>query len=313
MAKFFDDIGKDSCDLLSKDLPSSGTAKVTVETQNDSGVKLVATGRRFVKDKQSLVEATIEETVDISKHNVEIKGNFSTSQEYSTTVSLKDLGTKGLKVAGGVAQKGDVLTAKGEATFKHDMGSFKFTGTVPVSEKRETGASVDAALVGAYEKKILAGLQATYTLGSEKPEKPATFFYGAKLGFDQPEFQGHLHARTAQKDKKDQLLLSAGWFHKYGSWKLAVGATFDAKNVEGPSVQIAADYKFDNLTSIRERVSFRAFPDSARAAEIRLAIGLKQSFTKAATAVFGADFNARQLFGQNTGDEHTFGVELKFQ
>jgi hypothetical protein len=312
MAKFFDDIGKDSGDLLSKELPSSGAAKVTVETQNDSGVKLVATGRRFVKTKgESLVEATLEPTVDISKHNVEVKGSFSTSREYSTTVTLKDLGTKGTKFGGGVAEKGGVLTAKGDVSFKHDIASVKITGSVPVSEKRETGASVDAALVGAYEKKIFAGLQATYTLGVD--DKPATFSYGAKVGFDQPEFQGHLHARTAQKEKKDQLLLSAGWFHKMSSWKLAVGATFDAKNVEGPSVQIAADYKFDDQTSLRERFTFRAFPDSSKPFEVRYALGLKQAFTKGATATFGADLTARAPLGQNRGVEHTFGVVVMYQ
>jgi len=309
MAKFFDDIGKDSNDLLSKDLPLSGAAKVTVETKNDSGVTLVATGRRYIKGKDSLVEATFEPTIDWSSQNVEIKGNFSSNSEYSKTVSVKDLGTKGTKLSLGAAQKVGNTTVTAGFSFKNENVAVKIADTYPINGDPMV---FDGSFVGAYEKKIFVGLTSTYTMSSG--DKPSAFLYGGKLGFDQPEFQGHVHARNAVKDKKDQMLLGAGWFHKISDvLKIGAGATFDTKNVQGPSVNLVADYKFDSSSSLRSKIGLQSHPDSSKPADLRLGFGLKQLFSKNATAIFGADLNARILAGQNSGDDHTFGVEIKFQ
>jgi len=310
MAKFFDDIGKDSADLLSKDFPASGTAQVSVETKNDSGVTLLVTGKRFIKGKDSLIEAQFEPTFDWAEKNLEIKGSLSTNGEYKDTVTLKDLGTKGTKLSAGFTHKpaGGIVT--GGFSFKNDVVAVKLGGGYPI--KKESGPNVEGSLVAAYEKKIFAGLSSTYALEGEKD--PSAFTYAAKVGFDQPEFQGHISARSAIKDKKDQLLLGAGWYHKLSDvLRLGAAATFDAKNVAGPSVQVAADYKFDALTSLKAKLGFQAYPDGAKPADLRLGFGLKQYFTKSATVTFGADLNGRTLAGQNSGDEHSFGVDLKFQ
>lgn len=49
----------------------------------------VATGRRFIKDKEALVDATFEPTFDWASQNVEIKGSLSTANEYDFTACFE--------------------------------------------------------------------------------------------------------------------------------------------------------------------------------------------------------------------------------
>jgi len=308
MAKFFDDIGKDSGDLLSKDFPSAGLAKINIEAKNDSGVTIAAAGRRFIKGKDALVEGTFEPTVDWSAHNLELKGNFSTSAEYSGTATLKDVGSKGSKLSAGLSHKSSGAVANAGASFKNEHVAVKVNGGIPFSDGALTS---DASLVAAYEKKIFGGASVNYTHSTEKV--PAALFWGIKVGFDQPDFQGHAHVRSAIKDKKDQLIIGAGWFHKINdNLKIGASAAFDTKQVQGPSVTIGKDYKFDGNSSVKAKFSFQAHADSSKPADLRLGFGVKQLFTKNASVTLGADLNARNLAGQNSGEDHSFGVELKF-
>jgi len=309
MAKFFDDIGKDSDDLLTKDFPSGGSAKVSIETKNDSGVTIAASGRRYLKGKDTLVEGTLDPTWDYAAQNLEVKGKLSTDGKYSGTVTLKDVGSKGSKLS--------VTTSKGEkgvsfgpgATFKNEAFAFKLGGTYPFN--KDLGPSADLSLTATYEKKVHAGAAVSYTLGSEK--NAAALLWGIKLGVDEADFQGALHVRNAAKDKKDQLIVGGSWFHKINSsLKVGASAAFDTKQVQGPTVTIADEYKFDDLTSLKGKFSFQAHPDSSKISDIRLGFGIKQLFTKNASVNIGADLNARTLAGQNAGEDHGFGVELKF-
>jgi len=290
-------------------LPSSGTAKVTVEAKNDSGLTFVATGRRFVKGKDVVVEGTFEPTWDWSAQNLELKSNLTTNNTFSHTFTFKDLGSKGSKLSVTAAQTDKGYQAGAGASFKNDLFSFKFNGTYP--QNKEVGPKADLSLTATYEKKAHAGASVGYTLGTEK--SAAALLWGLKLGYDQPEFQGLVDVRTASKDKKDQLIVGASWFHKINdSLKLALAAAFDTKQVAGPSVTVASEYKFDALTSLKTKAAFQAHTDATKQADVRLGFGLKQLFTKSAAATFGADLNARHLLGQQTGEDHTFGVEIKF-
>jgi hypothetical protein len=70
MAKFYEDIGLDSSDLLSKGYPVAGVVKVTTETKTADGITLVTTGRRFLKDKAAAVEIGFEPKYEYAARNV---------------------------------------------------------------------------------------------------------------------------------------------------------------------------------------------------------------------------------------------------
>jgi len=290
-------------------LPSAGTAKVTVETKNDSGVTFNASGRRSIKGKDTVVDGTFEPTWDWSAQNLELKSNLSTNNTFTHTLTFKDLGSKGSKLSAVAAQTDKGYQAGAGASFKNDVFTFKFNGTYP--QNKEVGGKADLTLTAAFEKKAHAGASVSYTLGTEK--SAAALLWGLKLGYDQPEFQGVVDVRTASKDKKDQLIVGATWFHKINeSLKLALAAAFDTKQVAGPSVTVGSEYKFDALTSLKTKVGFQAHTDASKQADVRLSVGLKQLITKNAAATFGADLNARHLAGQHAGEDHAFGVEVKF-
>jgi len=304
MAKFFDDIGKDSNDLLNKGFPSLGTYRVIAETKTDNGVSLTATGRRFVKDKVTSVDATFEPKVNWKARNVELSGSLNTSAEYTGTVTLKDLGAKGTELALSASSKGGEITTKDTVSYKDDNVATKTTATYSFKDKPIV---VDASAVGAYEKRFFGGGNVNYTFaGSSK----ALLLWGVKAGVDQNDTQAHLFANSTEKNN---LFVGAGLLHKISSaLKLAANLTADAKNIVGPSATLGVENKFDDLTTLKTKVNVQTHTDGSKPTEARLGLGLKQSLNSNFSATVGLDVNVRQLLGTNAGADHSFGLDLKF-
>jgi len=304
MAKFFDDIGLDSNDLLSKGFPSAGTYRVIAETKTDNGVSLVATGRRFVKDKATAVDLNLEPKFDWSAKNVELSGALNTSAEYSGTVTLKDLGAKGTKFALNAASKAGSIAVKDTVSYKDDNVATKAAVTYSLADKP---LNLEGSVVGAYEKRYFGGANAGYTLAAG--DKAAALLWGVKAGVDQSDAQVHLFANATDKN----LFVGAGWLQKISSaLRLAANLTADAKQVAGPSATVGLENKFDDLTTLKSKVNVQTHTDGSKPVEARLGLGLKQSFNKNVSATVGLDINARQVLGTNAGPDHSFGVDVKF-
>jgi len=303
MAKFYDDIGLDSNDLLAKGYPVAGLVKVTAETKTADGVSLVATGRRFVKDKAPAVEIGLEPKFDYSAKNVELTANVTTSAEYSTTATLKDLGLKGTKLGVTAASGAKGVSYKGATSFKNENVAVKLAGTYTLGDKPIV---VDGSLVGAYEKKFFAGASGNYATAAG--DKAALLLWGTKLGVEQGDLQAHIFANTTEKN----LLVGAGWFQKVSdALKVGANITADAKQVAGPAATVGSEYKFDGLTSLKSKVGVQTHTDGSKPWEARLGLGLKQALSANFTSTIAADVNVRQLLGTNAGADHSFGLEVK--
>jgi hypothetical protein len=301
MARFFDDIGQDSTDLLTKGFPNAGTVKVSAETKTNNGVSLVATGRRFLKSNAANVELGFEPKYDWSARNVELSAKVNTSSEYSGTVTLKDFLAKGTKFAGDIAVSEKGSTYKETVSYKNDNVATKASVSHALDDSSKPMV-IEGSVAGTYEKRFFGGLNATFTSGT------SAFGGGAKLGLDQSDFQAHLFAASTEKS----LLLGAGWFQKASAaLKVAARASTDVKGAVGHGATLASEYKFDDLTTLKSKVSLQTFTDESKPAEARVSLGLKQLLSANFTATLGADVNARQLLGSNSGGDHTFGLELK--
>lgn len=68
----------------------------------------------------------------------------------------------------------------------------------------------------------------------------------------------------------------------------------DTQNVDGPQGSLAALYQFDKQTSLKTKLSLKAYPTDKNA-DVRLAFGLSQKMSPSASATIAADLNARQV------------------
>jgi len=305
MAKFFEDIGQDSNDLLNKGFPNAGTARVITETKTGNGVSLTATGRRFVKDKATAVDLALEPKFDWSARGVEFSGTFNTSAEYSGSVTGKDLFAKGTKFVANIAQGPKGLTTKETVSFKNDNAATKASSVYTVNGDKPL--VLEGSAVGAYEKRFFGGVNLNYTLALG--DKAAALLWGVKAGIDQDGVQGHLFANTTDKN----LFVGAGWIQKISNaLRIAANLTADAKQVAGPAATLGSEYKFDDLTTLKSKVLIQSHTDGSKPVESRLGLGLKQSFNANVSATLGADVNVRQVLGTNAGADHSFGLDLKF-
>jgi len=303
MARFFDDIGLDSADLLTKGFPNGSSVKVTAETRTADGVSLVATGRRFVKDKAVGVELTLEPTFDWAAKNVELSASASTNNEYSTSIVLKDFAAKGTKFSSVALFTDRGASVKETAQFKNENVATKAAYIQPVDNEKPM--TVEGSVAGAYEKKYFGGAHASFT--PSKGDKASTLLWASKLGFDHADFQAHAFANSSAKN----LFVGAGWFQKPSAdLKVAAAAAYDVNKVAGPSATLGSEYRFDVLTTLKSKLSVQTHVDN-KPLEARLGLSVKQLLGTNLTATVGADVNVRQLLGTNAGGDHTFGLDLK--
>jgi hypothetical protein len=281
----------------------NGGFKVTAETKTADGVTLVATGRRFLKDKAVAVELGLEPKYEWSARNVEFSANVNTSAEYSGTVTLKDLGTKGTKIGGTATSNAKGDSYKAATSFKNDNAAVKASGTFTLGNKPIV---LEGSVVGAYEKRFFAGISGNFSTASG--DKAAILLGGAKVGIEQGDIQAHVSGNLTDKN----LLIGVGWFQKISTaLKLGANAVVDGKQVSGPAGTIGSEYKFDNSTSLKSKVGVQYHSDGSKPWEARIGLGLKQALSANLTSTIAADLNARQLLGTNAGADHSFGLEVK--
>lgn len=280
----------------------NGGVKVSAETKTSDGVTLIATGRRFVKDKAVAVELGLEPKYDYTARNVEFTANVNTSAEYSATATLKDVGTKGTKIGLTATSNAKGVSYKASTSFKNDNVAVKLAGTLALDRP----IVLDGSIVGAYEKRFFAGLSGNFTAASG--DKAAVLLGGAKVGIEQGDVQAHLSGTLTEKN----LLLGVGWFQKVSN-ALKVGASIlvDGKQVAGPAGTLGSEYKFDNLSSLKTKIGVQYPSDGTKPWEARLGVGLKQALSANVTATIAADVNVRQVLGTNAGPDHSFGLEVK--
>jgi len=276
--------------------------KVTAETKTADGVSLIANARRFVKDKAVAVEIGLEPKYEWAARNVELSANVNTSAEYSGTLTLKDLGTKGTKLAVTETSNEKGVSFKGSASLQNDNVAFKLAGTFNLANKPIV---IDGSIVGAYEKRFFAGIGGNFTTAGEKP---AAVLGGAKVGVEQGDIQAHLSGNLTDKN----LLISVGWFQKLSdALRLGANVIVDGKQVSGPAGTLGSEYKFDSSTSLKSKVGIQTHSDGSTPWEARVGLGLKQSLSANLTGTIAADVNVRQLLGTNAGADHSFGLEVK--
>jgi len=140
-------------------------------------------------------------------------------------------------------------------------------------------------------------------------DKPKTKGEGV-VGYYGKDWQ--VTARASHEIQSEKSFWGVSFFHQLSSlvkYSLDFDADSSAFESRGPIAQVGGEYKQSSDTTLKGKLTVK----QASEPEYRLALSSKQQVSKHFTAIYGADFNIRQLLGTNVGESHSFGLELKLQ
>jgi len=305
MAKHLEDIGKDAKDLLSQDFPSDGSFKITTQAKNSENVTVKSSISRHVKkDKVSreVISAVFEERYEDKVRNLELHGKITTNNEYNGSVTVKDLIGYGSKIELNLYKTPDSISASPSVTYKTDSVAIKSKIMYPLSGRKSAiKLFVDA---GFLLSNIYGGFGTSLTLDSPK----ATIDLEGVASYTDKNF--HLTAKGKHNLQSNIFGFGLSFFYRLARRStLAVEVTSDS-TLETFNITAGGQSKCDKYTTLKGKAAFK---QSKKDTEIRSSLSLKQRVSPSILAIFGADLNLPLLFGQEIGDPHSFGFELKFE
>jgi hypothetical protein len=297
MATQFDDIGKNASDLLSKGFPASGSFKVSASTKTPSGVSVDASAKRVYKGGNDSVELILEPKWSWSAHNVEFTGKLTTTDNYEGGVSVKNLGVDGTKLSATVIKNAGGSSIKVGSDFKNSSVAIKDSIVYP-DDTAEKPIKITASGVVAYNDANI-GAKVNYATGGKSD---ASLSWTAALGYAQGTWE-------ASASLADATNAAASFWQKVTD-HVSLAANFNvdlAADSPASSASFGSVYKYDTDTTVRSKVSV------SQKSDFRVGAGLTQSWNKCTSVTIAADLNALQIMGSNSGNAHSFGMEVKFQ
>jgi len=311
MSKFYKDLGKDSKDLLSQDFFSGNSLSIIAlaKTPNNAIVK-GSLKRNFKTDPKTkvtreVVEVLVEPKWDWKSQNVEFNSKLTTSRDFSAGFVSKDL-VKGVKFDfQSTLNEKDGLVVKLSPSYKSDNFSTQFGCAYPFSWSKKTSLPIkwNAEVVFQLPKKLYLGLN---------------FLLDKDFTHSKKKIEGALvshashNSATAAKASYDLHEESVVWsishileLSRTTKWS----AEYELDSLKGPTAQIGAEYKINDKTTLKSRAVVKA--EVGAQPDYRLALSLKQRYSKHLKASFGADINVRQFFGEGVGHAHSLGCEIE--
>jgi len=316
MAIFYGDIGKECNDLLDKGYPTSGQFKISTEVKTPNGITINSSGRRYLKKGEEQVEAIFEPKFELKERKLELTGKLTTTQVFEIGASLKDLVADGSKISfNGVSDDRAGPGLKGELSFKNLIVAVKGSAQYPFREDKSVKMNTGA--VFRYQQFLLGvEINADLLNTHQKTEKKSPgFLWNALFAYHTPTrcMNGFINNKAGEgADAKPQSILGLGWYQKVTeALKFGVQFSLDQNLTQGPACIVGGEYKFDGSTTLKGKFGVKV-DKPEKHPEFRLGLSGIQSISPYLTATLGADINVRSLLGNPLGENHSFGLELKF-
>jgi hypothetical protein len=306
MAKHLEDFGKDAKDLLSQDFISDGTIKITTQSKNSENVTMKSTLSRVIKkDKfvREIISATFEPKYEDKVNNYDINGKITSNNEYNGTLVLKDYIGSGSKMEININKTTETIAVSPTVSIKTDTIAGKAKLNYPLSSVKKS--PVKFITEGSFFiAPFLAGLGTTFTMDTPK----AAIDIEAVVAYEEKNSQAAFRAKHTLQSSLISFALS--YFYKQPDAKTtyAIEGNTDS-TFEKFDISLGGDLKCDKYTTLKAKGVLK---HSKKDTEIRSALALKQQICPSLLASFGVDLNLPLLLGQDLGEPHSFGVELKF-
>jgi len=203
------------------------------------------------------------------------------------------------------AKDGHVL--KGTGSWKNYLLNLKTVAKYPLGVGIP---EINAEAVIEYPKEWHWGASARYLHNG-------TVWWNAKAGYGAKGQQLAVLCEYKKNDKKEDtkpITVTTLGYHQVvsESTKFAASFTVEEHKTIPTTVQFGGEYKVDSNTTVKSKVNVSFDNSSNKAHDFRLGLGLKQNLSHHLVATVGADLNVRHICGQNFGNAHSFGCEIKF-
>ncbi|CAO3671132.1 unnamed protein product [Umbelopsis vinacea] len=232
----FNDIGKASKDLLSKDFPV-GSAKLEVKTTAPNGVTFKVNGLR--DNKSGVIIGDLETKYADKAKGITFTEAWTTSNHLNGKIELENNLAKGLKleILTSLLPSVNQKTAKVNATYKQPN-----VHTVASLDVFKTHFSVNT-VVG--HEGFLAGGEVAYDVLNGKISR-----YNATFGYSAPVYSVAVHATNNLSH------FAASYYHRVNSDIEASGkAAWDSKGTNPVALEVGAKLQLDATAFVKAKIS----------------------------------------------------------
>jgi hypothetical protein len=296
-----------SNDLVTKNFFANGSFAVTTETKSgDYTFKSNVSG-----DSKKPVSATLEPKYEWKEHNLAFEGKISTANSATAKATFKNV-VPGLSLH---LQGDRALTTKDEETKLSQSATAGFTyvnekvhltgeAKVPVGGKIALTASLHAKPVDNFS----VGLKADYEVSG------------------QPKFEGKVIGGNDQTEGAvsvtfpDKVVGVNLWHSLNSNFQLASTVSWPPAAAEGKkavaptSVNVAGNYKFDDHTTLKAKLSAAIDRTEDAKHVYRYGLSLQQKVNDNVTVSVGTDVNLNHVWGLgSSGDDSSYGVQVAFK
>jgi len=233
---------------------------------------------------------------------LELCGKITSTREFSGTVARKDIVGAGSKLELTVNSHPDTLTGVLGLIYKTDKFASRGKISYPIiAKKTQVKFNVDSVF---KSSNLNVGFGAAIT--TDPTTNPVVELNGA-FGYEEKNSQ--FSARVNHTLHTEVVHFGLSFFRILNSLsKWAVDLSSD-NTFEKVNVSTGGDYKVDPFTTLKGKLVLRRHKNT----DIRTALSLKQIWAPHVTAVFATDLNTRAFIGDDGGEPHSFGVEIKFE
>jgi len=309
MTTKYEDIGKEGNDLLSKGFPTN-TVKVSFENAFPEGFDLKTNIDRSFKDNKENISVVLEPTFSFCK-NYKIKSKLLARPEKEVSFEGRNLLTPGSVFEIGTTEKsksyfGSVgfsdsrFNLNAKITYPHDIAT----------EKAEITTNLHGVLN--YPRDIYWGAHVSI-------RKPARSVGEVK---SETDLNGRIHFANNNTTIFFDHVLGAKTAHQLGLlWTQRISPTYQVAtkyttstdlNV-APTLEAVLEQKGENGSTFKAKSSIFRKDNKSDNLDMKLGFSYSNKFTNRATYTFGADFNARELFGAHGADGVGLGFEIKLK
>jgi len=310
MSKFFKNLYKVQKETIDDDFPELEEDKIgenlgfkVVTNLKNESVSFKTTG--FKHPNGSDVEGTLEPELRLKDYDVTLKGKFQTSNKFESTISLNDKLVKGstLFVTGKaeVTDKPKQTLELGFDYMNKDFGSFNLKLISPPTFDPKD-IELYTAGVGQYQG---------VSVGVDVQLHPSSKVVSKSNGYIQYDDKDFSFALFGKYDKKKGYKVGAGHHHTLnGTLKGAIEISVDPQEVSNTTIKVAGNYRYDEHSLLRPRLSFYA-----QSKEVRLGFVHKQTLSSISKLTFATDISTNSIFqgeGKEKFKKNQFGVTLSF-
>jgi len=262
--------------------------------------------------------SSVKPELDVKEWSVKVKGELTTSNLGKVQVIASDVaavdGTKidvSLKQTTNKDQDAVNTDLEFKTTYNYDKKVYLRVGGFYQFEKI-TPPKATGHFIFQYPENLYWSFSPQCCTYQEEKQTLYDLNLDGKVSYIQPSYEALIN--VVSQGKKNKKTFTINWFHNLTervNYGVQLSSNFGTKGHEDTNVDVAGEYKVDEQTSLKGKITSSVQQQGKDQPTLRLATSVVQKMNKSFTLTVGADLNARHLVNASEGAPHSFGFEIK--